>query len=376
MSTKESTTHIETVIIGAGQAGLSTAYHLSQLGRPFVVLESKDRVGDVWRERFDSLRLYSPARVDALPGMAFPAPPWSYPTRDQMADYLETYTTRFELPVRTGHRVDQVSRNGHGYIVSSGGHEFVADNIVVASGPYQSPHVPDFAARLDPRIRQLHSGEYRNPSQLADGPVLVVGASHSGADIAFEVARSHRTILCGKDRGQIPFRLESWGVRIVVPILFFLAKHLLTIRTPIGRKMRPEIRAHGGPLIRYKRSDLAAAGVERTEARVVGVRDGRPLLDDGTVVDVANVVWCTGFHHDNPWLGLKVTGEDGWPELSRGVAPAAPGLYFVGLKFQYSFSSMLVGGVGRDARFVARHIANRRRREPERPAPRADTMSA
>jgi putative flavoprotein involved in K+ transport len=352
-------TRIETVIIGAGQAGLSTAYHLTRLGRSCVVLEGKDRVGDTWRERFDSLRLYTPARVDTLPGLPFPAPPWSYPTRDQMADYLETYAAHFQLPVRTGHRVEEATRNGHGYVVMAGGHRFVADNVVVASGNYQRPRVPDFAPQLNPEIRQLHSGEYRNPSQLQDGAVLVVGASHSGADIAFEVARSHRTILCGKDRGQFPFRIEHPLRRVVVPIMFFLAKHLLTMRTPIGRAIRPEIRAHGGPLIRHKRSDLAAAGVERTEARVVGVRDGRPLLDDGTVVDVANVIWCTGFHHDNPWLRISVLGEDGWPAQDRGVAAGAPGLYFVGLEFQYSFSSMLVGGAGRDAHYVARHIAGR-----------------
>ena len=207
-------TRVETVIIGAGQAGLSTAYHLTQLGRPFVVLESKDRVGDIWRERFDSLRLYSPARVDALPGMAFPAPPWSYPTRDEMADYLETYATRFRLPVRTGHRVDKVVRNGRGYIIiTSGGHEYVADNIVVASGPYQSPRVPDFAEQLDPRIRQLHSGEYRNPSQLAEGPVLVVGASHSGADVAYEVARSTARSCAARTAGRFrsAWRAGAYG---------------------------------------------------------------------------------------------------------------------------------------------------------------------
>jgi putative flavoprotein involved in K+ transport len=232
--------------------------------------------------------------------------------------------------------------------------------VVVASGTFQDPITPDFAADLDPEIRQLHSADYRNPSQLAGGPVLVVGAGHSGADIAFELATAgHHTTLSGKDRGQVPVHIDRRPARLVFPILFFVWTHVLNERTPIGRKARDEVRAHGGPLIRHKRADLREAGVERVHARTVGVENGRPVLEDGRVLDVANVIWCTGFGKDTSWVKISVTGADGWPEQRRGVVAGSPGLYFVGLPFLRAFSSMLVGGVGRDAEYVAKHIASR-----------------
>jgi putative flavoprotein involved in K+ transport len=349
---------VETVIIGGGQAGLSTGYHLARHGRRFLILEASARVGDIWRHRFDSLRLYSPAWVDGLPGFPFPADRWSYPTKDQMADYLEAYVERFGLPVRTGVAVDEVSGDDDGYIVTAGAHRFAADHVVVASGTFQRPVVPDFAGELDPAIRQLHSSAYRNVSQLRDGPVLVVGASHSGGDIAFEVARSHHTMLSGRDRGQIPFRHDSPIAHVVFPIMVLLARHVLTMRTPLGRRMRHEVRAHGGPLIRVKRADLAAAGVQLVHERTVGVQGGRPVLADGRVLDVTNVIWCTGFDKDAGWIRIPVTGDDGWPAQVRGIVTSSPGLYFVGLPFLQSFASMLIAGVGRDARYVADHIAS------------------
>jgi len=232
---------------------------------------------------------------------------------------------------------------------------------VVASGTFgRTPYLPDFAGELDPGIVQMHSSAYKNPSQLQDGGVLVVGASHSGGDVAFEAGSAGRpTVLSGRIHGQVPFDIEGRPAHVIFPILFFLAKHLLTVRTPLGRKMRPEIRAHGGPLIRVKRADLARVGVEMVSARTVGVAGGLPVLDGGRVLDVANVVWCTGFRQDFSWIDLPVTGADGWPLEERGVVPSSPGLYFVGLAFQYAFASMLVGGVGRDAEYVVKHLAAR-----------------
>jgi putative flavoprotein involved in K+ transport len=351
--------HFETVIIGGGQAGLAVGYHLAQRERSFVILEAHARIGDNWRKRFDSLRLYSPARYDGLPGWDVPLDRWDYPTKDQIADYLEAYAERFELPVITSAGVDSLRREGDRYLVRSGAHRFEADNVVVASGTFQEPVVPAFAAELTPTIRQMHSADYRNPSQLQDGPVLVVGCSHSGADIALEVAASHATVLSGKMHGEVPFDIEGRAARVVLPVLWFMANRVLTVKTPLGRKMRPEVRAHGGPLLRVKRAHLQAAGVERTEARVVGVREGMPALEDGRVLDVANVIWCTGFGKDVSWIDIPVAGEDGWPDQTGGVVESSPGLYFVGLPFLHAFGSMLIGGVGRDAQRVAAHIAAR-----------------
>jgi putative flavoprotein involved in K+ transport len=352
--------HHETVIVGAGQAGLSVGHHLAKRERPFVIVDANHHVGDNWRRHWDSLRLYSPACLDGLPGMPFPAPAWSFPTKDETADYLEGYATRFELPIRNGTPVQAISKNEHGYVVACGNRRLEAENVVIATGTFGRPHSPAFAAELDPGIRQLHSSEYKNPDNVQDGPVLVVGAAHSGADVAMDLARDHETALCGRDTGQIPFDIEGRAGRAIWRVLSFLARRVLTTRTPIGRRMRPEIRSHGGPLLRYKHADLAAAGVERLTARVVGVRDGLPLLDDGRALDVANVVWCTGFKQDFSWIELPVTGADGWPQEERGVVPSAPGLYFTGLAFQFAFSSMLILGAGRDAEHVAKHIVARR----------------
>jgi putative flavoprotein involved in K+ transport len=315
-------------------------------------------VGDNWRRHYDSLRLYSPARLDGLPGMPFPASATTFPTKDQMADYLEEYASAFGLPVRGGTRVKRVSRNGGGYVVDCGDRCLEAKNVVVATGTFGRSYTPEFATHLDPEIVQLHSSEYQTPSQLREGPVLVVGASHSGADVAIDVAGGHRTILCGRETGEIPFDIEARpALAVGWRVMSFLARRVLTLRTPIGRKMRPKIRRHGGPLLRFKRADLDAAGVERTTARVAGVRDGRPELDDGTVLGVANVIWCTGFKQEFSWIDPPVIGQDGWPKEERGVVESAPGLYFTGLAFQYAFSSMLILGAGRDAEYVAKHIA-------------------
>jgi putative flavoprotein involved in K+ transport len=349
---------VETVVIGAGQAGLATGYHLARRGRQFVILDAYQRVGDNWRCHWDSLRLYSPARLAALPGMRFPAPPMSYPTKDQMADFLQTYASTFELPVRTGVRVRRVAREGRSYLVATDAASLLCDNVVVASGTFgRTPYVPDFAGELDPAIVQLHSSAYKNPTQLQPGGVLVVGASHSGGDIAFEAGTAgHPTVLSGRIPGEVPFNIDAKPAHVIFPSMFFVAKHLLTLKTPVGRKLRSEVRAHGGPLIRVKRADLARVGVEMAPARTVGVRHGQLVLDDRRVLEVANVVWCTGFRQDFSWIDLPVTGDDGWPLETRGVVPTSPGLYFVGLAFQYAFASMFVGGAGRDAEYVVKHL--------------------
>ena len=352
----------ETVVVGGGQAGLAIGYHLVRQGRDFVILDENEHVGDNWLNAWDSLRLFTPARCNRLPEMPFPLAPHAFATRDEMAAYLQAYAARFELPVRNGIAVESLRRAGDGqsgYVVTAGDRRFAASNVVVATGPQHLPLVPDVARELDPRIRQLHSSEYRNPSQLRPGPVLVVGASHSGPDIALEVAAEHPTVLSGPYRGEVPFEIEGRPARVIVRGLWFVANHVLTVKTPLGRKVRPEVRAHGGPLIRVKAKHLEAAGVEHAEAKTIGVRHGLPVLEDGRVVEAANVIWCTGFRLDFSWIDLPIVGDDGYPLEDRGIVSSAPGLYFVGLPFQYSFASMLIGGVGRDAAYVAKHIASR-----------------
>jgi putative flavoprotein involved in K+ transport len=352
---------VETVVVGGGQAGLSVGYHLARRGRPFVILDANGRIGDSWRTRWDSLRLFTPARYNALPGLSFPGRGHSFSSKDEVADYLEAYAARFELPVRTGVRVDRLSRNGSHFVVEAGDRLFEAENVVVAMASHQVPRVPPFARGLDPGIVQLHSAEYRNPSQLQAGSVLVVGAGNSGAEIAVEVVTEHPTWLAGKETGHVPFRIERVPARFVfLPLMFrFIGHVVLTVRTPIGRKMRPKLLSHGAPLVRVKPKDIVGAGVERVP-RVVGVRDGLPLLEDDRVLEATNVIWCTGFRPDFSWIDLDVFGDEEAPKEPihrRGIVAGEPGLYFVGLFFLYAMSSGFLPGVGRDAEHVARHIA-------------------
>jgi putative flavoprotein involved in K+ transport len=347
----------DTIVIGGGQAGLSVGYYLKKQGRSFVILDANERIGGSWRTRtWDSLRLFTPARYDGLPGWPFPASGWSYPTARETADYLEAYAARFDLPVRLRTTVDRLTKLGDRYLVESGDRRFTADQVVVASGFYGKPSVPEFASELDPRIVQMHSSEYRNPSQLRPGGVLLVGAGNSGADIAMETCVTHRTWLSGRDKGQVPVRIESPLRRLFVPVLWFIASHVLTIKTPIGRKVRPHVLAGGAPRIRVKTDDLRGAGVESVP-KTAGVQDGLPKLEDGRVLDVANVIWCTGFSQDFGWIDVSVFDENFEPAQEGGVT-SEPGLYFVGLDFLYSFASENVGGVRRDAKRIARHIAS------------------
>jgi putative flavoprotein involved in K+ transport len=354
----ETLERIDTVIVGGGQAGLAVGYHLARLGRAFVILDAGERIGDAWRRRWSSLRLFSPARYDGLPGWRFPAPGWSFPTKDEMADYLEAYAERFELPVRTGVHVDAVWKEEDRFVVAAGERRFEAAQVVIASGAHRIPRTPEFAPALDPRIRQMHSSRYRDPSDLRDGTVLVVGAGNSGAEIAFDVAATHRTLLSGRHLPEIPVRHGSRRARVFLPVIRFLGHRVLTRRTPVGRRVGPKVAFGATPLIRVKSAELAAAGIERV-SRVAGVRDGLPVLEDGRALDVANVVWCTGFRLDFSWIHLPVVGEDGVPVHDRGVARSEPGLCFIGLPFQYAVTSDVLPGVGRDAARIAEHIARR-----------------
>ncbi|HSJ49942.1 MAG TPA: NAD(P)-binding domain-containing protein [Actinomycetota bacterium] len=350
----------DTVVIGAGQAGLSAGYHLRKVGRSFVILEGSARVGDVWRERYDSLRLFTPSWVIKLPGWRFPANGGTSPTKDELADYLEAYAARFELPVRTGIRVDGLRRDGDGFVVTAGDRTFPAANVIVASGAHRDGRVPAIAAELDPAILQLHATSYRNPSQLREGGVLVVGAGNSGADISLEVAETHPTWLSGPIRGHVPFDVDKGFARHVgFRVVRFVGLHVFTIRTPIGRKALAKAGSRGDPLVRVKPKWLDAAGVRRV-GKTVAVRDGLPVVEDGTALEVANVIWCTGYRHDLSWIGLPIFGEDGKPMHRRGVVTAEPGLYFVGLPFQYALGSDVLPGVGRDAGYVVGQLVRRR----------------
>ncbi|HEY7159845.1 MAG TPA: FAD-dependent oxidoreductase [Acidobacteriota bacterium] len=355
----ENTNRYEVIVIGGGQAGLATGYYLSKAGVRFLILDASQRIGDSWRNRWDSLRLFTPCKYDSLPGLAFPASKHSFPTKDEMGDYLEQYARHFRLPIRSGVRVDALWREGIIYKVRSGYEIFEAEHVVVAMSNYQYPKIPSVAKELDKQITQLHSSAYKNPSQLQPGAALIVGAGNSGAEIAMELCKTHEVWLAGRDTGHVPFEIMNRNVqRFIIPILFRLIFHrLLTTNTIMGRKARAKMLSQGGPLIRQKPQQLLKAGIKRVPG-VKSIKEGKPILENGEIAEVRNVIWCTGFYPRFSWIDLPVFKEEE-PLHERGVVTNEPGLYFVGLHFLFAFSSGMIQGVGRDAKYVAGVINDR-----------------
>jgi putative flavoprotein involved in K+ transport len=345
----------ETIVIGGGQAGLAVGHHLAKRDVDFAILSDESRVGDNWRRRWDSLRLFTPARYSGLPGMHFPAPPGHLADKDEVADYLERYADRFDLPVRLGSHVQRVTCDGERYSVSLRDDERVlqAENVIVATGAFQKPNIPALASRLSSDIQQLHSSDYRNPFALPVGPALVVGAGNSGAQIALELARYRKVWLAGRDTGHLPRTilgrdLFSW----IWPVM-----KRATLDTRVGRRLQGRARSGGDALIGIPERALTQSGVIRV-GRLDEERGGQPACG-GEVLDPRVIVWCTGFTPDYSWVDLPIFGADGFPRHRRGVVAEAPGLFFLGQRFQHRMTSSLIGGVGEDAEFIAEQVAQR-----------------
>lgn len=349
----------DTIVIGAGQAGLSAGYHLTKAGRSFVIIDSEARVGGSWLNRWDSLVLFTPSTHDSLPGLDLDRGRYHLPPREELLAYFERYAEHFRLPLRLSTAVDGLFREGGGFRVTAGAESFVGDNVILATGAHRDPKVPAFAADLSPDIVQLHSCDYRNPGQLQPGPVLLVGAGNSGAEIAVDIGRSHPVFLAGRNVGYLPIEIRSWQGRLGFPVFWWVWEHVLTEKRRPGRKAQAEaLEGHGEFLIRQKEKDLVAVGVERV-ARIADVVDGRPRTEDGVVLDVANVIWCTGFRPGFGWLDLPGLDSTGRLPNTRGAVNGQPGLYVLGQEFQYMFNSHTVGGVGKDAAYVVQQIAGR-----------------
>jgi putative flavoprotein involved in K+ transport len=311
------------------------------------------------------LRLFTPGRDCGLPGLRFTAQRGLAPTKDEMADYLEAYATHHDLPVRHNVTATRLTKPADQFEIASTKGDLTATNVIIATGSYREPRVPSFAAELDPHIVQLHSSAYRNPSQLQPGGVLLVGGGNSGADISLDVVGSHPTWLAGPEVPHIPPDIDRWFARtFVVRVVRFVQRDVLSLRTPVGRKAAPKLRGKATPLIRVKPKWLTRAGVTRV-GRVAGVHDGLPQLEDGQVLDVTNVIWCTGYRHDFPWIELSTAfDEHGSPIHTRGASTEVSGLYFLGLEFQFALASASLWGIARDAAHTIKHLD---RRSADRP---------
>jgi len=343
------TERYETIVVGGGQAGLAAGYELQRRGVDFLILDANAHIGDSWRRRWDSLRLFTPSQHSGLPGMPFPAAPGHLPDKDEVGAYLEAYAARFDLPVRLETSVRSLSRSDGRYELLAGEVRYEATSVIVATGPYQVPRIPALAGHLPPSIEQLHSSEYINPHLMRPRPTLVVGAGGSGAQIAMELSKSRRVWLAGRALWQVPRSILGRDVYDWFwPVL---SRH--TTDSLAGRLLRQQSR-RGDALVGMSRRDLAASGVTLV-GRVTGVERDLPACD-GLTIPAEVVIWATGFRPDLGWIDLPILDADGLPRHRDGVVDGEPGLYFLGLRFQRSYTSALIGGVGRDAALIAERI--------------------
>lgn len=337
--------HVEVAVIGAGQAGLAMGYYLAQQGRRFVILDGAPRIGHSWRVRYDSLKLFTPAQYNNLPGLPFPAPVDHYPTKDEVADYLELYAKTFHLPISLQTKVLALKQSPSGYVIETDRQTYRANQVVIAPGPFHRPFTPPIHKDFAPDVFQMHSSQYKNPDQLPPGPVLVVGAGNSGAQIAEELSLTRKVYLSVGSKP--PFR----PTRILGKSLFWWIDKLgvtnLTADHWLGRKL-----SQSDPLIGTDMKMLARKrGVEFLE-RTEKAEGHTVTFAGGRTLSASTILWATGFRPDFSWVQVPVCDERGVPIHQRGVTHAR-GLYFLGLRWQHTQGSGLLMGVGRDAAYLA-----------------------
>ncbi|ONI85365.1 pyridine nucleotide-disulfide oxidoreductase [Actinosynnema sp. ALI-1.44] len=344
-------TMLDVAVIGGGQAGLALGYHLKARDLTFEILDAGTSIGHVWRSRWDSLRLFTPAQYASLPGLSFPAAPDTYPTKDQVADYLQTYVDTVSLPIRLNTRVTALRRDSEhdGYLLSTIGATIAAHNVVVATGPFQTPFIPPVSTGLADEVTQLHSSAYRNPDQLPPGPVLVVGGGNSGFQIAAELAAARPVDLA------IGTRNVTVPQRILGRDIFWWQTITGLIGAPASSRRGQWMRRGEGTVIGLSTRDLRRAGVT-LRPRLVRTHDDHAVFADNTTLPVPTVIWATGFHRDHSWINIPEAIDDRGSFLhSRGISPVA-GLYTLGQPWQRTAGSALLGFVQHDAAHLADHI--------------------
>jgi putative flavoprotein involved in K+ transport len=339
---------LDVIVVGGSQAGLAMAWHLARHHLRFAVLEAAPEIGHSWRSRWDSLTLFTPAQHDALPGLPFPGPPDTYPTKDPVASYLTAYAAEFNLPVRLNARVTDLRRTADGFEARTDHGVFGARQAVVATGPFQVPFTPPAARRLDGSVTQLHSADYRNPRALPPGPVLVVGGGNSGFQIAEELAATRQVDLSiATQAPMLPQRLAGQD-------LFWWLTRLGLMRVTAESRLGRRLRARPDFIIGSSRRRLRAAGVRFRPA--MAAAEGRAVrFADGSGLDVGTVIWATGYRSDYSWIHIPGVTHDGRVIHRRGVT-GVPGLYFLGLPWQHTRGSALLGFVHDDAAYLAERI--------------------
>ena len=347
-----SPTHFEVAVIGAGQAGLAIGYLLARQDRRFLILDGADSIGASWRDRWESLVLFTPRRYDSLPGLAFPGDPDGYPTRDEVVAYLEQYASTFELPVQLDSTVRSLAMNGRGFELGLDGHSIEADQVVIATGPFQTPRVPSFAGQLAPHVFQTHSRDYRRPSDLPDGTVLVVGGGNTGYQIATELSATHQVHLAiGARQTPLPQRLAGRD-------LFWWLERTKLLNTTVDSRLGQKLSGRD-TLIGSNPRAVKRHGVQ-LRPRATDASGRTFTFADGTELSVDAAIWATGFGLHHSWVDLPVFDGQGEIAHERGVT-ATPGLYFLGLPWQHTRGSALLGWVKDDAHCLAQHISTHER---------------
>jgi putative flavoprotein involved in K+ transport len=366
--TTELGTSLDVVVVGGSQAGLAIGYHLARQGRRFVIVDAGAAVGETWSSRWDSLTLFTPARYSGLPGMPFPAPRESYPTKHDVAAYLAAYARRFELPVKLNARVTSLTERAGRYATATADEVFTSDQVVVATGPFQVPFVPPVTRELDETVFQVHSADYRNPGQLPEGDVLVVGGGNSGFQIAEELAASRSVMLAvGKRVPALPQRVLGKDLFWWLSGVGFMR---LSVDSRLGRKMSERDVLIGSSPRRIRR-----AGV-RLKARLTEVVGRSAIFADGTEHDVDAIVWATGYRSDHSWIDVAaIEHRNGRVVHARGVT-GAPGVFFLGLPWQHTRGSALIGFVAEDAAFIARRVETALGDRPAGAVPDAEGLSS
>jgi putative flavoprotein involved in K+ transport len=341
----------DVIVIGGGQAGLAVGYFLRRQGCRFVILEAAAEPAAAWRARWDSLKLFTSARYDSLPGLAFPGDPDSYPSRDQVVEYLTGYAEHFDLPVELGGEVLAVRPGDDGFVVELRDRTYVAGQVVVATGPFQRPRIPPVAERLEDGVVHMHSTAYRSPADVPGGPVLVVGGGNTGYQIAEELAASHEVHLSvGSRQTPLPQRLLGRDLFRYLEAVRFLR---VNVESRLGQRLQ-----HGGETLIGSSPRAARRHGIQLRGRAVDGSGREVRFADGSTLSPAAVIWATGFVLDHSFVQAPVFGADGRVVHRRGVTEV-PGLYFLGLPWQYTRGSALLGWVKDDAEYIAAEIAGR-----------------
>ncbi|OKL37937.1 flavin-containing monooxygenase [Domibacillus mangrovi] len=340
----------QTIIIGAGQAGLAMGYYLKEMNQSFLILDKNQEIGDEWRNRYDSLVLFTPRMYSSLPGLSLTGDPQGFPMKDEIANYLEYYSNHFELPVQLRTEVLVVRKEMDHFFIKTEDREYKAENIVVASGPFQKPNIPLFAKSLSSDVLQIHSSQYKNPQQLRSGNVLVVGGGNSGAQIAVELSNERKTYL------SISQKIKFFPLEIGNKSIFWWFDKAGILKAPRHSWIAKKIQASGDPIFGSELKGALASQAVVQKSRAVDGEDTKIRFQDQSMLEVHNIVWSTGFVWDYSWLEVNgVLNYEGRPIHKRGITQTS-GLYFLGLPWQYRRGSTLLQGVGEDAKYIAEHI--------------------